>query len=291
MSGGVIKFPLLGGAEINPPRGFEVFGFTVYLYGLIIALGFGLAALYVYRRRERFGLTRDNVLDIFICAVAGGIVGARLYYAAFNPSEYFGAGKWLNIFRFREGGLAVFGGIILSAAAVAVYSRAKKLRLAPILDAGAPGLLIGQSIGRWGNFINREAFGSETSLPWRMGIESPPGSGNFVFVHPAFLYESLWNALGLLLLHVFSKKYKRRYDGQMFLLYALWYGVGRALIEGLRTDSLYIPGTPVRASQALAAAGAAVSCVILAVKAAGRDKPALSGGTPPENDIGNENSN
>jgi phosphatidylglycerol:prolipoprotein diacylglycerol transferase len=288
MNAGAIKIPLLGGLEINPPRGFTVFGFTIYLYGLIIALGFGLAALYLYRRRESFGLTRDNVLDIFICAVAGGLVGARLYYVAFNPSDYFGAGKWLNIFKFREGGLAVFGGIILAVASVAVYSRVRRLRLAPILDGGALGLLIGQSIGRWGNFLNREAHGSVTSLPWRMGIELLPGSGNFVFVHPTFLYESLWNAIGLLLLHLFSKSKLRRYDGQVFLLYALWYGVGRALIEGLRTDSLYIPGTEIRASQALAAVCAAASCAILIIKAAGRNKPASPDGTPPEVDIGNE---
>ncbi|MDR1330028.1 MAG: prolipoprotein diacylglyceryl transferase [Oscillospiraceae bacterium] len=293
MNGPVIKLPLFGeGAAVNPPRGITIFGFTIYLYGLIIALGFGLAALYVYRRRGRFGLTGDNVLDIFLCAIAGGIIGARLYYIAFNPSEYFGAGKWLNIFKLREGGLAIFGGILLGGGAVAFYCRRKKLRLPSVLDAGALGLLIGQSVGRWGNFINREAYGSVTSLPWRMGLESPAGSGAFVFVHPTFLYESLWNALGFLLLHLFSRKrlsskrhLNKRYEGQIFLLYALWYGVGRALIEGLRTDSLYIPGTPLRASQLLAAAAAVASLAALITLAVKHKTPAPSDGAPSEADI------
>ncbi|MDR0445418.1 MAG: prolipoprotein diacylglyceryl transferase [Oscillospiraceae bacterium] len=286
----VIKLPLFGDAfMINPPRGVTVFGFTIYFYGLIITIGFILAALYVYRRCESFGMTRDDVINIFICAIAGGLIGARLYYVAFNPSEYFGAGKWMNILSFRDGGLAVYGGIILGAAAAAVYSLIKKLKPSRVFDAGALGLLIGQSIGRWGNFLNREAYGTETALPWRMGLETFPGSGEFRYVHPTFLYESLWNALGFLLLHLFSRKFKHRRDGEIFLLYLLWYGVGRAMIEGLRTDSLYIPGTALRVSQILSAALALISCAALAANRARHKTP-----TPPETetpgvDIGKNN--
>jgi phosphatidylglycerol:prolipoprotein diacylglycerol transferase len=258
-----ILFPMFGdGFAVNPPRGFTVFGLPIYFYGVIIAAGFLLAGLYVLKRRAEFGLTQDNVFDILICAIVGGIVGARLYYVAFNAPEFFGAGKWLNIFKVREGGLAVYGGIIAVVAALAAYSRLKKVKLGAMLDVGGLGLLIGQAIGRWGNFFNREAFGAETTVPWRMGLVYP-GRSMVIFVHPTFLYESLWNALGFALLHFFSKK-KRRYDGQLFLLYLLWYGIGRFMIEGLRADSLYIPGTALRVSQVLAGVCAVGSAAVLA---------------------------
>ncbi|MDR0906647.1 MAG: prolipoprotein diacylglyceryl transferase [Oscillospiraceae bacterium] len=248
------------GFSMNPPRSLSVFGFPIYLYGIIIALGFGLAVAYALKRRDDFGLSKDNVLDIFLCAIVGGLVGARLYYVIFNPSDYFGAGKWLNIFKLREGGLAVYGGIIAGCAAVVIYAKRKKLRFAPMLDLGGLGLLIGQAIGRWGNFINREAFGSETGMPWAMGLEF--SNGAVMNVHPTFLYESLWNALGFVLLHNFSKR-RKQYDGQVFVLYMLWYGLGRVWIEGLRTDSLYIGSTSLRISQLVAAACIAVAVGIL----------------------------
>ena len=250
------------GIVMNPPRSFEIFGFPIYLYGIIITLGFAQAGVYVLRRRDDFGLTQDNVIDIFLCAVVGGLVGARLYYVLNNPSEYLGAGKWLNIFKVREGGLAIYGGIILGSATVVLYAKRKKLRFAPMLDAGGLGLLIGQAIGRWGNFINREAFGGETTLPWAMGLEF--WNGATISVHPTFLYESLWNVIGFVLLHFFSKK-RKQYDGQVFLLYALWYGLGRAWIEGLRTDSLYLPGTGLRTSQLFAVLCVVASAVVLIV--------------------------
>ncbi|MDR0839177.1 MAG: prolipoprotein diacylglyceryl transferase [Oscillospiraceae bacterium] len=282
MSDPVIIFPIFGeGFRLNPPRAVSIFGFEIYIYGFIIAAAFLLAGAYVLKRREAFGMTRDNVMDIFLCAMIGGIVGARLYYVAFNPSEYFGAGKWLNIFRVREGGLAVYGGIILGSASIIFYGVRKKLNFARMLDAGGLGLLIGQSIGRWGNFVNREAFGSATSMPWRMGLEY--SNGVTVYVHPTFLYESLWNALGLLLLHIYSKK-RKSYDGKIFLLYLLWYGLGRVWIEGLRTDSLYIPVTDVRVSQLLSGLLIIASCAVLYFKWRKAQKLAISDGEEPEDE-------
>jgi phosphatidylglycerol:prolipoprotein diacylglycerol transferase len=241
---------MFGGGQFDLPNSVGVFGFTLYFYGIIIALGLALATAYALRSRDRFGLTQDNIFDLLIFGVPAGIVGARLYYVIFNASDYFGPGKWLNIIRLREGGLAVYGGIIFASATVVIYSKVKKIPVGGILDMLGLGLPIGQSVGRWGNFFNREAFGSATDLPWRMGL-TPPG-GSTVFVHPTFLYESLWNAAGFVILHHFLKRH-RRYSGQVFLLYLVWYGLGRFMIEGLRADSLYIPRSDIRISQLLSA--------------------------------------
>jgi len=259
-----ITFPLFGeGFIINPPSYFTVFGFQIYYYGLLITAGYALAALYLIKRSEVIGLTRDNCLDLVIIAVPAGLVGARLYYIIFNFEQYFGPGNWQNILAIRDGGLAVYGGIILSGIAYIVYSRIKKIPIGKLLDAAGFGLFIGQSVGRWGNFFNREAFGVETSAPWRMGflfdretyiraidVNFAPGAAHYF--HPTFLYEMLWNAAGLLLMHIWSKKFKSKYPGQYFLFYAAWYGFGRFMIEGLRVDSLFIHSTNIRASQLLA---------------------------------------
>ena len=261
MDNAVISFPILGdGFKIDIPGYFSIFGFRIYFYGLFITAGFILAALYLYKRRDVLKLTQDNVLDLVIMAVPCGLVGARLYYIIFNPTIYFGAGKWQNIFNIREGGLAVYGGVIGGAIAFYVYSRVKKVPVGRLWDAAGFGLFIGQAVGRWGNFFNREAFGVETNLPWRMRLTpliTDEYSKPFGDVHPTFLYESLWNVIGLVLLHIFSKKVKTKYNGQYFILYVAWYGLGRFMIEGLRTDSLYIYGTGLRVSQVLAA----VSCL------------------------------
>jgi phosphatidylglycerol:prolipoprotein diacylglycerol transferase len=252
-----ISFPILGeNFVIDPPTYFTVFGVPVYFYAVIIALGFLLAVLYILKRRNMFGLTQDNILDMFIICVPAGIIGARLYYVIFNPADYIGAGKWLNIFNVRQGGLAIYGGVIAAVIAVYLYSRKKKIPTAVFFDVGALGLLIGQAVGRWGNFINREAYGGETDIPWKMGLTS---GDTTVYVHPTFLYESLWNAVGFVLIHIFSKR-RRKYDGQLFLLYLAWYGFGRFWIEGLRTDSLYLFGSSIRVSQLVAVVtmGAAV---------------------------------
>lgn len=251
----------LFGIRMNPPRSFSIFGFPIYLYAIAIMLGFVMALVYAYKRRDAFGMTRDNVLDVFLCTVIAGIIGARLYYIVFNPADYFGAGKWGNILRFREGGLAIYGGVIFGASAVAIYARIKKLSIGALLDVGGLGLLIGQAIGRWGNFVNREAYGSLTALPWAMWLGFP--NGVTISVHPTFLYESLWNAIGLILLHNFSKK-RKQYDGQVFLLYLLWYGLGRVWIESLRVDSLYLGATGLRVSQLLAALCIFCSAALLA---------------------------
>jgi len=178
----------------------------------------------------------------------------------FNYDRFFAPGQWGNILRLRDGGLAVYGGIIASGLGFWVYSRVKKKPLGSLLDAAGFGLFIGQAVGRWGNFINREAYGVETDLPWKMGLTTARGTE---YVHPAFLYESLWNVAGLLIMHIFSKKSKTKYPGQYFLFYVAWYGLGRFMIEGLRTDSLLIPGTDNRASQWLAAISFIIAVGIL----------------------------
>ena len=245
-----ISFPMFGeGFIIDPINYIPIFGLKLYLYGFLIVAGFALAALYVYKRRDDLGLTRDTVLDLVIIAVPCGLIGARLYYVIFNFSDYFGQGDWLSVFRLREGGLAVYGGIIASGIAFYIFSRVKKIPFGKLVDASAFGLFIGQAVGRWGNFFNREAYGVETNVPWRMGLT---WGGVTRYVHPTFLYESLWNILGLLVLHFFSKKRGRKYYGQYFLIYVAWYGFGRFFIEGLRADSLYLGSTDIRVSQLLA---------------------------------------
>ncbi|MCL2280239.1 MAG: prolipoprotein diacylglyceryl transferase [Oscillospiraceae bacterium] len=261
MSNATITFPLFGdGFSLDFSRYFTLFGFNVYYYAIFIVLGYALAAFYLMRRSELFGLTRDNIYDLVLIAVPCGLIGARLYFMIFNFDLYFGPGQWGNILRFRDGGLAIYGGIIASGLVFIIYSRIKKISLGNLLDAAGFGLLIGQSVGRWGNFINREAFGSETDLPWRMGLTA---GATTIYVHPTFLYESLWNIVGLILMHIFSKKSKTKYPGQYFLFYVAWYGFGRFLIEGLRADSLMIPGTDFRASQWLAALSFLVAAGIL----------------------------
>ena len=272
-----ITFPILGeGFVIQFPNYISIFGFNLYLYGLFITAGFALAAIYLYKRRNMLELSKEHILDLVILAVPFGLIGARLFYVIFNPELYFGSGNWLNIIMLREGGLAVYGGVIGGGIAFYVYSRVKKVPIGKLLDAAGFGLLIGQAVGRWGNFFNREAYGVETNLPWRMGLtaafeseaywltDTPPAIRT-IYVHPTFLYESLWNAVGFVMLHVLSKKYKPKYNGQFFLLYVAWYGLGRFLIEGLRTDSLFIYGTGVRISQLLAGLScfAAVAIMVL----------------------------
>ena len=252
-----ISFPMFGeDAIINPSTHFSVFGRNIYWYGVLIAIGFILAVLYALKRSKEFGLTQDNILDCLIVATPIGVIGARLYYVIFNPSDYFGAGKWGNIVKIWEGGLAIYGGIIATILALLLVCRIKKISLASMLDVVSLGFLIGQCIGRWGNFFNREAYGAQTEVFCRMGLHYSSGT---IYVHPTFLYESVWNLIGFLILHSVSKKY-RRFKGQIFVCYLGWYGLGRYFIETLRTDSLYLGSTDVRVSQLLAAVcfGAAV---------------------------------
>jgi len=256
-----ISFPMLGDWSIDPPYSFTVFGFEIYFYGAIIALGFILAALFCAKQAAKFGLTSDDLFDFVIWLIPTCIIGARLYYVLFkldyflaNPSE---------ILSLRDGGLAIYGGIIAGVITGVLVCKKKKIPVLALGDLTAFGLLIGQAIGRWGNFINREAFGVETDIFCRMGLTTPDGVT--VFVHPTFLYESLWNFTGLIILYILLRRGARKYDGQFTWLYVLWYGLGR--VEGLRTDSLYIGTTDIRVSQLLAIVSALIAAVILIVNA------------------------
>ena len=244
-----ISFPSLGIA-IDPPRSIDIGPLSIHFYGMIIAMGLVLAVVYACRRSKQFGLKEDDVLDGVLWVTPFAILCARLYYCIFSWEHY--ADNPIRLLYIWEGGLAIYGGVLGAAIGVTVLCRVKRIKLPAMLDIVSIGFLIGQSMGRWGNFFNREAFGAETESFLRMGLMNPY-TGTVTYYHPTFFYESAWNAVGFLLLHFFSKK--RRYDGQVALLYAAWYGLGRAFIEGLRTDSLY--WGPFRVSQLLAA----VSCI------------------------------
>lgn len=247
-----IGFPNLG-LEFTLNRvACTVLGKDIYWYGIIICAGFILAALYVNSRTKDFGITSDNLTDCLIICVPLGIICARIYYVVFEWGYY--AQHPGEIIAIWKGGIAIYGGIIGTLIGLLVYSRVKKLSLASLCDLAAFGLLIGQCIGRWGNFVNGEAHGGPTTLPWGMTIDGQS------MVHPTFLYESLWNLAGFVLLHFYSKK--RRFKGEIALLYAAWYGAGRAWIEGLRTDSLYIGS--VRVSQLLAVISCIAAVAVLA---------------------------
>ena len=256
-----IGFPNLG-LEFTLSRvACTVLGKDIYWYGIIICAGFILAALYVNSRTKDFGITSDNLTDCLIICVPLGIICARIYYVVFEWGYY--AQHPGEIIAIWKGGIAIYGAVIGVVIALAVYSRVKKLSFTSLCDLAAFGLLIGQCIGRWGNFINGEAHGGPTTLPWGMTIDGQS------MVHPTFLYESLWNLAGFVLLHFYSKK--RRFKGEIALLYAAWYGAGRAWIEGLRTDSLYLFSTGIRVSQLVAAvsfiaAAGAIAFVLLKKK-------------------------
>ena len=259
---GIITFPMFGDKfSINPPSSFNFFGLPLYLYGFVIAIGFLLAYFYCNRRVKNFGLTQDNFIDMLLIAVPSAVIGARLYYVVFNFSIF--KGSFWSVFDIRSGGLAIYGAIIFAVIAVLIFCRVKKTSVGAYFDLGAFGLLIGQTVGRWGNFFNREAFGRETDIFCRMGLTD--AAGKTIYVHPTFLYESLWNILGLILLHIFSKSGKRRYDGQIFAMYVAWYGFGRMIIEGLRTDSLMLFNTGLRVSQVLAGASVVIALAYLAI--------------------------
>ena len=274
----VVTFPGLG-LEFNlKPIAFSVFGWPIHWYGIIIAVGFLLAVAYCTRVSKRFGIQEDDVLDLLFYAVPLAIIGARLYYVIFYLDLYrrddgsldFGA-----MVRIWDGGLAIYGGVIAAALTLLVFCKVKKLPFLAFADVGVYGLLIGQAVGRWGNFVNVEAYGGETTLPWRMGInEVVNGVSVYKEVHPTFLYESLWNVVGLILLILVARR-GRKFDGQIFLGYLLWYGFGRGLIEGLRTDSLYFFSTGIRVSQMLgfaSALAAAVALVLLWRRAGGPEQ-------------------
>ncbi len=267
----VISFPALG-LTLDPPASFQLFGRTVYFYGVLIALGFLLAILYCSRHAPEFGIRGEDIVDLALWLIPAGILGARLYFVAFRLSDF--AGEPRRILAVWEGGLAIYGGVIAGILCIVLVCRRKKIPVAAMLDLVVYGLLIGQIIGRWGNFMNREAFGAPTSIFCRMGLTDP--AGNTICVHPTFLYESLWNLIGLLFLLWFQKTGRRRWDGQCAALYFFWYGLGRAWIEGLRTDSLMLGATGIRVSQLLSAVLAvAMAAVLLAQSRRAHPKEAL----------------
>lgn len=242
-----ITFPNLG-IRVNPsPVAFTVFGKEIYWYGVIIACGFVLAALYMMKRAKTFGLTDDDVLDMLLWAVPIGVVCARAYYCIFYWELF--RDNPISVLYIWQGGLAIYGGVIGGGLTLLVVARVKKMPAAVLLDVAALGVIIGQFCGRWGNFMNREAFGAVTDSFLKMGLEN--AAGEVVYYHPTFLYESVWNLAGFIALHFYVRR--RRFDGELFLLYMAWYGLGRAWIEGLRTDSLYLFSTGIRVSQLLAA--------------------------------------
>ncbi len=277
-----VTFPGIGLAlDINPVA-FAIGDFQVYWYGIIIGMGFLLALIFALRNLKYFGIDRNGFIDCVLVGLIAGILGARLYYVFFKWDYY--AQHLDELFAIHNGGLAIYGGVIGGLLGGCIVAKIKKLPIPAILDIAVMGFLIGQGLGRWGNFFNQEAFGTPTDLPWRMVSENTEGVG----VHPCFLYESLWCLLGFVLLYWFSRKW-RQYDGQIFLLYLVWYGMERMIVEGLRTDSLYTPLFGLRVSQILAAVTMLAGIVLLIVfrkcrvKAADRTAPAQS--NPDANEV------
>ena len=260
-----ITFPNLG-ITVNPnPVAFTVFEKDIYWYGIIIAVGFLLAVLYMMRRAPVFGLTQDDVLDEVLWAVPIGVICARLYYCIFYWELY--ADNPISVLYIWEGGLAIYGGVIGGALTIIILSKIKKIKTGTLLDVAAMAVIIGQIFGRWGNFMNREAHGAVTDCFFKMGLEN--AAGEVIYYHPTFLYESVWNLVGFIGMHFLTKK--RKFDGQIVLTYLAWYGLGRVWIEGLRTDSLYLFGTGIRVSQLVAAlsvvlAGGALAYILLKKK-------------------------
>lgn len=217
---------------MNNPVAITVFGIDIMWYGILISLGIVLAVMLAMRRAKQKGIKADDIIDIALVAVPVAIVCARLYYVIFKWDYYSSnPGEILNI---RNGGLAIHGALIGGVLAGLLVCRHKKLRPLFMVDLVAPSLILGQAIGRWGNFMNNEAHGGPTNLPWAIEV-------NGEMVHPTFLYESLWNLLVMFFLLYYDKHFKKK-DGELFFLYGVLYSVGRFFIEGLRTDSLYFMG-------------------------------------------------
>lgn len=255
-----VTFPHLG-LEFNiNPVAFSIGSFHVYWYGIIIAAGFLLALIYASFSCKKMNIDINRLFDVVIVGLIAGVIFARLFYVVFYPGDKYWKNP-LEIIQIHDGGLAIYGGIIGAVVFGSLMAKLRKLKVTAVLDIAALGFLIGQCVGRWGNFINQEAFGSATELPWGMHSENTAAvvDGN---VHPCFLYESLLCLLGFVLLHFFTRRF-RRYDGQTFLLYIVWYGACRFFIEGLRTDSLIIPGTGLRVSQVIAAACVVAGIILL----------------------------
>lgn len=232
---------------------------SIYWYAIIITFGMILAMLFAMWKAKDFGLTSDNMVDVALWGVPAALIGARIYYVLFRLDKFETMWEMIN---FRNGGLAIYGGVIAGFLTALIYCKKKKIPVFAMFDLGALGFFIGQIIGRWGNFVNCEAFGGKTNLPWRMLIQYASGTV-ITGVHPTFIYESLWNLIGLILAWFVVRKIQKA-DGEIFFFYTAWYGLGRAFIEGLRADSLYLFGV-IRISQLLGAVlcVAAIVCLVL----------------------------
>ncbi len=259
-----IAFPHLGIYLRNVPRSFSIFGFSIAFYGVIIGLGIFCGILLAAHIAKKEQLNPDLIWDFAIYAIIFSIIGARIYYVIFRWDLY--QDDLLSIFNTRKGGLAIYGAVIAAFITLWVYCRVKKQKFLQIADICVPALVLGQIIGRWGNFMNREVFGEYTDslLAMRLPIDAVRSSDisesiashiiegtNYIQVHPTFLYEGLWN-LALLLFMLVYRQHKK-FQGEMWLLYLGGYGLGRAWIEGIRTDTLFIPHTTIAVSQVLAA--------------------------------------
>ena len=248
-----LSFPGLGIGEFTvDSEAFSLFGAPIAWYAIIICLGMIFAVCYVIYRAGQIGINSDHIIDFALFVIPFGVLGARLYYVIMDLDSF--DSIW-EVFNLRGGGLAIYGGIIAGAITVFCVCKYKKIDFLALADCVVPGLIMAQSIGRWGNFMNGEAFGSETTNFLRMGICNYNSYCTFathemVYVHPTFLYESIWNLVGFIAINLFYKH--KKYDGQIFLMIFGWYGLGRMWIEGLRMDSLYLFGTSIRVSQALA---------------------------------------
>lgn len=252
-----VSFPKLGIQFKISPIAVKLGSFSIHWYGIIIAIGFSLAFIYVLKRSNSFGFKKDEIENATIVASVSAIIMARVYYVVFYPGDFYIKNP-SKIFCINEGGIAIYGAILGGFLALWFMSKRNKLDFLPLLDLISLGVLIGQTIGRWGNFVNQEAFGTVTNLPWGMASENTLNQT----VHPCFLYESLGCLLCFIFLHWYSlnKKYSK---GKIFLIYIAIYGVLRTLIEGLRTDSLIIPGTFIRVSQLLSVILVIISVSIL----------------------------
>lgn len=249
-----VAFPGLG-LYLNIDRvAFKIGSINIYWYGIIIALGIIFGVIIALHSAQKNEISRDSVYDIVLYGIPSAIICARLYYCIFEYKNYIN--NPMKIFAIRDGGIAIYGAIIGAAIAAFTYCKLKNLNWKNVFDSCILGVITGQCIGRWGNFINKEAFGYETNLPWRMEIFS---NNEFLSVHPTFLYESIWNFIGIFILSYINNH--KKISGQTFYAYLIWYGTGRAIIEGLRTDSLYLG--PFRISQIIGIVTALIGIILI----------------------------
>lgn len=249
---------------------FTVFGVDIYWYGVCIGLGMLLALVYAFSQSRRFGVDADRMIDVVMGGLVMAIICGRLYFVLTSDIPY---NTFFEVIDIRAGGIGIYGGIIGAFIGAAIMCKIRKVPMLPLFDLAGQGFLIGQALGRWGNFFNQEAFGTNTTMPWGMRSQGTVGYLTWMQdklaaqgiqvnpqmpVHPTFLYESLWCTLGFVLLFLYRKK--RRFNGEMFLFYVMWYGAGRFVIEGLRTDSLMVG--PLRVSQVVAAVSFAGALVL-----------------------------